>query len=76
MKKANDILNDCPELRQMPYSVPEGYFEQIHEQYISSESNYVIGDIRLSELIAKREQLRAKDLFIANIPIFFLNQDN
>ena len=52
------------------------HFEQIHEQYISSESNYVIGDIRLSELIAKREQLRAKDLFIANIPIFFLNQDN
>ena len=52
------------------------HFEQIHEQYISSESNYVIGDIRLSELIAKREQLCAKDLFIANIPIFFLNQDN
>lgn len=51
-------------------------FEAIHEQYISSESNYVIGDIRLSELIAKREKLHAKDLFIANIPIFFLNQDN
>ena len=28
------------------------------------------------QLIAKREKLRAKDLFIANIPIFFLNQDN
>ncbi len=52
------------------------HFEQIHEQYISSESNYVIGDIRLSELIAKRDQLTAKDLFIANIPIFFLNKDN
>lgn len=51
-------------------------FESIHEQYISSESNYVIGEIKLSELIAKREKLRAKDLFIANIPIFFLNQDN
>ena len=51
-------------------------FESIHEQYISSESNYVIGEIRLSELIAKRDQLRAKDLFIANIPIFFLNKDN
>ena len=52
------------------------HFEQIHEQYISPESNYVIGDIRLSELIAKRDQLTAKDLFIANIPIFFLNKDN
>ena len=52
------------------------HFEQIHEQYTSSESNYVIGDIRLSELIAKRDRLHAPDLFIANIPIFFLNQDN
>ena len=51
-------------------------FESIHEQYISSESNYVIGEIKLSELIAKREKLRAKDLFIANIPIFFLDRDN
>ncbi len=51
-------------------------FDAIHEQYISSESNYVIGDIKLSELLAKRDQLHAKDLFIANIPIFFLNQDN
>ena len=51
-------------------------FEAIHEQYISSESNYVIGDIKLSELIAKRDKLHAKDLFIANIPIFFLNKDN
>ena len=51
-------------------------FESIHEQYISAESNYVIGEIKLSELIAKREKLRAKDLFIANIPIFFLDRDN
>lgn len=52
------------------------HFEQIHEQYTSSESNYVIGEILLSELLAKRAQLNAPDLFIANIPIFFLNQDN
>lgn len=51
-------------------------FEKICEQYISDESNYVIGEIRLSELLAKRDQLRAKDLFLANIPIFFLNKDN
>ena len=52
------------------------HFEEIHEQYISSESNYVIGSIRLSELIAKREKLRAPYLFLANLPIFFLNSDN
>ena len=51
-------------------------FERIYEQYISDESNYVIGEIRLSELLNKRDQLHAKDLFIANIPIFFLNKDN
>ncbi|MBR5464681.1 MAG: homoserine dehydrogenase [Alistipes sp.] len=51
-------------------------FDEIHEQYISSESNYVIGEIKLSELLAKRDKLHAKDLFIANIPIFFINQDN
>ena len=51
-------------------------FERICEQYISDESNYVIGEIRLSELLKKRDQLHAKALFIANIPIFFLNKDN
>lgn len=50
-------------------------FEQIHEQYFSAESNYLIGDVKLSELIAHREELRGKDLFLANIPRFFLNRD-
>lgn len=51
-------------------------FNKIHEQYIGEESNYVIGSIQLSELLAKRSQLGGKDVFIANIPIFFLNRDN
>ena len=51
------------------------HFSKIHEQYSSQESNYVIGDILLSELIAKRPQLSGKDVFLANIPIFFLNRD-
>ena len=50
-------------------------FSKIHEQYTSDESNYVIGDILLSELLAKRPQLSGKDVFLANIPIFFLNRD-
>lgn len=50
-------------------------FEKIHEQFISSESNYVIADIRLSELIAKRARLNSPDLFIANIPQFFIDKD-
>ena len=51
------------------------HFTKIHEQFISEESNYVIGDILLSELIAKRPQLSGKDVFLANIPIFFLDRD-
>ena len=52
------------------------HFERIYEQYTSEESNYVIGDVRLSELIAKRPALGSRDLFLANIPIFFLDRDN
>ncbi len=51
-------------------------FTKIHEQYTSEESNYVIGDIRLSELLAKRDRLSGEDVFLANIPIFFLNRDH
>ena len=51
------------------------HFEHIHEQYVSDESNYVIGTIRLSELIEKRDRLRAPDLFLATLPIFFLDRD-
>lgn len=34
MKKENDILKDCLELRQMPYSVPEGYFETFKSEAV------------------------------------------
>ena len=51
------------------------HFERILEQYTSEESNYLIGEILLSELIQKRAKLSGKDLFLANIPIFFLNRD-
>ena len=56
----------------MPEILP---FEKIYEQYYSAESNYLIGDLKLSEWIAHREELRDKDLFLANIPQFFLNRD-
>ncbi len=50
--------------------------EKVYEQFISSESNYLIADVSLSELIAKRERLRAQDVFIANIPRFFHDSDD
>lgn len=51
------------------------HFDKIREQYIGEESNYVIGDILLSKLMDKRSQLSGRDVFLANIPIFFLNRD-
>ena len=46
-------------------------FTRIREKYISDESNYVIGDILLSDLIANRPLLSSPDTVLANIPIFF-----
>ena len=43
------------------------HFDKIREQYIGEESNYVIGDILLSELMDKRSQLSGRDVFLANI---------
>ncbi len=50
-------------------------FSKIHEQYLSEDSCYVIGDIRLSDLIANREVLSAKDVFVANTSTFFEHLD-
>lgn len=46
-------------------------FEKIHERYTSALCNYVIGDIRLSELIRHREELTSPDVFLCNISRFF-----
>ncbi len=52
------------------------HFSKVLEQYTSEEYSYTIGEIQLSELLAKRSELNGRDLFIANIPIFFLNRDH
>lgn len=40
------------------------------------ESNYVIGEIALSELPAKRPQLTDDNVFPADIPVFLLGCGN
>lgn len=50
-------------------------FSKIHEQYISDESCYVIGDINLRDLIGHRHLLDAPDIFVANTSTFFENLD-
>lgn len=51
-------------------------FERIREMYTSDTGNYVIGDIRLDTLMSSRELLSAPDIFLANIPTFFLDKDD
>ena len=34
MEKKKDILRDCPELKQMPFTVPEGYFENFKAEAV------------------------------------------
>lgn len=51
-------------------------FTRIIEQFQSENANYVIAEIRLSDLIACRQVLSEPDVFIANIPMFFIDRDN
>lgn len=77
---------DCPEyttdvtlrvyVRYAETPVPELLpFAKIHEQYISEESCYVIGDINLRDLISHRPLLDATDVFVANTTSFFEDLD-
>lgn len=50
-------------------------FKTIHESYRSEKSNYVIADIQLSDLINHRAILSAPDVFVVNIPTFFVELD-
>ena len=46
-------------------------FSSIKERYQSETDNYVIGEIKLSDLITSREILDRKDVFLINISRFF-----
>lgn len=60
--------HDASVLHQLP-------FEKIHVTYSSDTDKYVIGEIRISELIRARAILDSPDIFLCNIPIFFLDLD-
>lgn len=51
-------------------------FEKILESYRSEDVNYIIGEIKLSGLMYHREALNAPDVFIVNIPRFFVDRDS
>lgn len=51
-------------------------FTHIHELHLTEQSNCIIGDIPLSRLIEHRALFDNDDVFIANIPTFFIDRDN
>ena len=50
-------------------------FKNIEERYFSKDVNYVIGEIKLSDLIANRDILDKKDVFVVNYSRFFEDRD-
>lgn len=50
-------------------------FIDVREDYRGEEFGYIIGDISLNELMKKRNRLASPDLFLTNIPLFFLDRD-
>ena len=51
-------------------------FVDITERYQSEEINYVIGEISIANLIKYKDILMKDDVFIVNIPRFFIELDN
>ena len=43
-------------------------FLKVRENYTSESSNYVVGDVRLSDLYAIKEEIRKRNLFVAAYP--------
>lgn len=63
-------------LRYTDPTLPERLpFIKITESYRSEEACYVMGNIMLRDLMAHRFLLDGPDIFIANIPRFFLDRD-
>ena len=43
-------------------------FQKIRENYTSDSSSYVVGDVRLSDLYAIKDEIRKRNLFVAAYP--------
>ncbi|MDO5394493.1 MAG: homoserine dehydrogenase [Bacteroidales bacterium] len=51
-------------------------FTKVYEQLITPKDKYIIGDVQLSDLIARRRLFDSHDVFIANIPVLYTDRDN
>lgn len=63
-------------LRHPGHTLPDGIvFSKITESYVSAEGCYTVGDISLAALRANKALLDDPDVFVCNIPRFFLDLD-
>ena len=63
-------------LRHPGHTLPDGMvFSKITESYVSAEGCYTVGDISLAALRANKALLDDPDVFVCNIPRFFLDLD-
>ena len=44
------------------------HFSKVRERYTSSEWSYIVGDVKLADLVAVKEKLAGKDIFLAAYP--------
>jgi hypothetical protein len=70
MKQENDILKDRLELKQMPYTVPEGYFESFKAQ----AAKPMVRKIDFRARIAPYAAMAAVFIFMVTAGTFFLEK--
>ena len=70
MKKENDILKDCAELKQMPFTVPEGYFET----FKAGASKSMVRKLDFRTRIAPYAAMAAVFIFMVTAGTFLLEK--
>ena len=70
MKKENDILKDCMELKQMPYKVPEGYFESFKAEAVKP----LVRNINFWNRMAPYAAMAAVFVFLVTAGTFLLER--
>lgn len=69
MKKENDILKDCRELKEMPFAVPEGYFEA----FKTEAKKPMVRKLTFMDRIAPYAAIAAMFIFLVTVGTLFLD---
>ena len=69
MKKENDILKDCRELKENPFTVPEGYFES----FKTEARKPMVRKVNFMDRIAPYAAVAAKFVFLVTVGTLFLD---